>query len=87
MSMSMSMSISTSTPRAKRAKRPPRIVINQDDLSYLEGLAEGAMARNPALADRLLDELGRARIVPAKKMPDTVIGIGSTVTYRDEDDE
>src|SRR5690606_40665024 len=37
-----------------------------------------------ALADRLLDELGRARIVPAGKMPKSVVAIGSRVTYRDE---
>ncbi len=42
------------------------------------------MRRNPTLADRLFDEISRARIVPAKKMPDNVISIGSTVTYRDE---
>ena len=39
---------------------------------------------NPALADRLLDEIGRARIVAAAKMPANAIGIGSSVTYRDD---
>lgn len=42
------------------------------------------MQRNPALADRLMDEIGRARIVPAAKMPTNVVSIGSTVVYRDE---
>ena len=42
------------------------------------------MLRNPALADRLLEELGRARIVKPNKMPGDVVSIGSTVTYRDE---
>ncbi|MFZ1469998.1 MAG: nucleoside diphosphate kinase regulator [Paracoccaceae bacterium] len=68
----------------KRAKRAPEIIINADDLAHIEALAEGAMQRNPALADRLLEELGRARIVAAGKMPATVVAIGSTVTYRDE---
>ncbi len=67
-----------------RRTKTPKIVVNQDDLAHLEGLAEGAMQRNPALADRLLDELGRARVVAAAKMPANVVAIGSTVTYRDE---
>lgn len=68
----------------QRRTRTPKLVINEDDLAHLEGLAEGAMQRNPALADRLLDELGRARVVTAKKMPANVVAIGTTVTYRDE---
>lgn len=70
-------------PRNRRA-RNPKIVINADDLDHLEALAEGAMARNATLADRLLDELGRAKVVPSAKMPASVVAIGSTVTYRDE---
>ncbi|WP_099826491.1 nucleoside diphosphate kinase regulator [Oceaniglobus indicus] len=73
------------TPSAKRpGKRAPRIVIDADHLAHIEALAEGAMQRNPALADRLLDEIGRARIVPSAKMPANVVSIGSAVTYRDE---
>lgn len=71
-------------PVKKRAPRAPKLVINADELAHLEGLAEGAYQRNPALADRLLDELGRARIVPAAKMPADVVTIGSRVSYRDE---
>ena len=77
------MSEITQTAKPRRA-RSPRIVINADDLAHIEALAEGAMQRNPALADRLLDELGRARIVAPAKMPANVVSIGSTVTYRDE---
>lgn len=68
----------------KTQMRSPKIVINEDDLDHIEGLAEGAMQRNPAMADRLLEEIGRARIVKASKMPADVVSIGSTVTYRDE---
>ncbi len=67
-----------------RRSRAPKIVISADELAHIEGLAAGAMQRNPALADRLLDELGRARIVKAGKMPANVVTIGSSVTYRDE---
>lgn len=68
------------TPNSRR----PNIVINADDLAHIEALADGAMQRNPALADRLLDEISRARIVPPAEMPADVAAIGSTVTYRDE---
>lgn len=68
----------------KRRTRTPKIVINSDDLAHIEALAEGAMLRNPTLADRLLDEIGRARIVSPAKMPANVAAIGRAVTYRDE---
>lgn len=68
----------------KRLPRAPSIVINSADLAHIEALADGAMKRNPALANRLLDEIGRARIVAPAKMPKSVVSIGSTVTYRDE---
>ncbi len=73
----------TEATKNKRSPRAPKIVINADDLAHIEALAEGAYQRNPALADRLLDELGRARIVKPEKMPADVVSIGSTVTYRD----
>lgn len=74
----------TTPAKTRRHTRLPKIVINADDLAHIEALAEGAMQRNPALADRLLEELGRARVVPAGKMPKSVVAIGSRVTYRDE---
>ncbi len=75
----------TSIQTAKKpTKRHPKVVINADDLAHLEGLADGMTRRNPALADRLFDEIGRARIVASAKMPKNVVSMGSTVTYRDE---
>ncbi|WP_111733841.1 nucleoside diphosphate kinase regulator [Roseovarius amoyensis] len=71
-------------PATRMTGRRPRIVISADDLTHIEALAEGAMDRNPALADRLLEEIGRARIVAAARMPANAIGIGSSVTYRDD---
>ncbi|TYB88460.1 nucleoside diphosphate kinase regulator [Oceaniovalibus sp. ACAM 378] len=77
-----------STPRTDNVKprreRAPRIVIEANALAHLESLAEGAIQRNPELANRLLDELGRARIVKQEKLPANVVTIGSTVSYRDE---
>ncbi|MCL3883186.1 nucleoside diphosphate kinase regulator [Marivita sp. GX14005] len=74
----------TATTPKKRSTRRPKIVINADDLDHIEALANGAMERHPELADRLLDEIGRARIVPAKKIPGNVVQMGSTVTYKDD---
>lgn len=62
----------------------PQITIAQETVDHLEALVEGAATRMPALADRLLEELSRARIVPAARMPADVAGIGSRVTWRDE---
>ncbi len=69
--------------KTSRAKAP-KIIVSEEDLAHFESLADGAMQRNPALADRLLDEISRAKVVSASKMPATVVAIGSTVTYRDE---
>jgi regulator of nucleoside diphosphate kinase len=62
----------------------PQITIAQETLDHLEALVEGASARMPALADRLLEELSRARILPAARIPADVAGIGSRITWRDE---
>lgn len=67
-------------PRTPR----PQIIIAQETLDHLEALVEGAASRMPALAERLLEELSRARILPAAKIPPDVVGIGSRVTWRDE---
>lgn len=66
-----------STPR-------PQVIIAHETLDHLEALVEGAASRMPALADRLLEELSRARIMPAAKVPADVAGIGSRVVWRDE---
>jgi regulator of nucleoside diphosphate kinase len=62
----------------------PQVTIARETLDHLEALVEGAAANAPALSDRLLDELARARILPAARMPADVAAIGSRVTWRDE---
>lgn len=77
--------MSTSTNSTKKPfKRNPKVVISADDLAHLEELADNMMRRQPELADRLLEEIGRARIVAPAKVRDSVVTMGSTVTYRDE---
>ena len=64
--------------------RRPQITMAQETVDHLEALVEGASARMPELADRLLEELSRARILPAARIPADVVGIGNRVTWRDE---
>ncbi|BAQ68020.1 GreA/GreB family elongation factor [Rhodovulum sulfidophilum] len=59
-------------------------MISADDLAHVEELAGNMMRRQPTLADRLLEEIGRARIVAPAKARNNVVTMGSTVTYRDE---
>lgn len=67
-------------PKAHR----PQITIARETIDHLEALVQGASARMPELADRLLDELSRARILPTARMPEDVVRIGNRVTWRDE---
>jgi regulator of nucleoside diphosphate kinase len=62
----------------------PRVLIDRAYLDRLESLASSAARRTPALADRLLEELGRAEIVESASMPPNVVTLGNAVTYRDE---
>lgn len=70
--------------RSRLLRRRPRLVLCQDDFGILEALADGGFRRSPEIANRLFDELGRARVVPAKKLPQNVVALGRAVTYRDE---
>lgn len=75
----------TSHPSApKRALRKPRVAIDGAHIDRLEELAQGAMSRNPALADQLLGELSRAHVSRPGKLSADVISIGNPVVYRDE---
>jgi regulator of nucleoside diphosphate kinase len=73
---------SGATPR--RPTRRPPVIIDETLVERLESLASAAMARAPDLADRLLDELSRARLVPPAKLPERVVTLGNRVTWRDE---
>jgi len=66
-----------------RTSHPP-VIIASETLERLERLAEAAMARDPDLADRLLTELSRAKVLPLERLPEDVAAIGSSVTFRDE---
>ncbi|HET7410930.1 MAG TPA: nucleoside diphosphate kinase regulator [Paracoccaceae bacterium] len=74
----------TTKTRTGRTGARPRVTIDRAYAGRLEALANSAQRRTPELADRLLDELDRARVVDSAKMPPNVVTIGNAVTYRDE---
>lgn len=60
----------------------PAIVLGKSDHAKLTALAEAGLDRWPDLADRLLAELERAKVVADDKVPATVAQMGSSITYR-----
>lgn len=65
----------------------PAIVLGKADHAKLNALAAASLDRMPELADRLLGELDRARVVEDKKVPEDVARMGSRITYRTNDDK
>jgi len=63
----------------------PEIVIRADDHDRLSKLAEGLLDRLPEVATELLDEVERARVVPADAFPGNAVAMGSALTYETED--
>lgn len=61
----------------------PEIHLDKTLVGRLESLAAAIMRRSPDVADRLLDEISRAKLVAPEKLRDDVVTIGSEVTYRD----
>lgn len=65
----------------------PAIVLGKADHAKLNELAAAGLDRMPELAEKLLGELDRARVVEDKKVPEDVARMGSRVTYRTNDDK
>lgn len=63
----------------------PDIVVAATDHKQLTGLATALIDRAPDLADDLLAEMERARVVAPEAVPPDVVRMGSTVSYRDEE--
>jgi regulator of nucleoside diphosphate kinase len=69
---------------ASVSRKTAAITLDAAQADQLEALAVGALRRSPALADKLLGEIARARIVEAERLPRHVVALGREVTYRDE---
>jgi regulator of nucleoside diphosphate kinase len=82
--MKENQTMALSSQAASASRRTAAITLDAAQADQLEALAAGASRRSPALADRLLAEIARARIVEAKRLPRDVVALGREVTYRDE---
>lgn len=63
----------------------PPIIISAEDHQTLAEIAMLAAARKrqPAIAEVLAEELGRAEVVPKSSLPCDVVAMNSTVEYED----
>jgi regulator of nucleoside diphosphate kinase len=59
----------------------PPLTLGQTDHNKLYALGEAGLDRNPDLAEILLTELDRAKVVNDAKLPDGVVRMGSRVTF------
>ena len=63
--------------------RMPPLIVDAAQYERLRGYARLAMRDAPELAQRLLEEVERADVVPSEQMPSDVVTVGSLVTYQD----
>lgn len=61
--------------------RKPAITIGQSEHARLTRMAEGLVMRSPDIADQLLQELERARIVADASLRPDVVRMGSSLRY------
>ncbi len=64
-----------------KKQRKPAIAITRTDHEKLSMLAESFSARNAAVADQLLGELDRARVVADGRLPNDVVRMGSRLRF------
>lgn len=62
----------------------PPLVLGTTDHVKLYALGEAGLDRNPDLAEVLLTELDRAKVVDDTKVPEGVVRMGSRVRYHTE---
>lgn len=70
---------------ATRTRSVPSIVVSSADYERLTDLATASLERLPDVAQELLDEMERAKIVDEGKVPADVVRMGSTVTFKADD--
>lgn len=70
---------------ATRTRSVPGIVVSTSDYERLTDLASASLERLPDVAQELLDEMERAKIVDDAKVPPDVVRMGSTVTFTSDD--
>lgn len=68
-----------------RDERLPTIVVSDTDHATLSTMVDGLPPQLDQLADALASELERARVVPAERLPPTVVAMNARVRFREED--
>ena len=72
-------------PDLVRNRSVPQIIVSEADCERLTSLATAALQRLPEVAQELLAEMERAKVVDARQVPADVVRMGSTVTFRSDD--
>lgn len=70
---------------ALKSSSLPRLVIGADDNDRLTTMANGLSGPMAQVADQLMSELERARVVPQNKLPPHVVRMGSQVSFTTTD--
>lgn len=66
---------------SQKSPRKPKIVVGSVDHERLTGLATTALDRAPQVAEELLAEMDRARVVAPAQVPADVVRMGSFVEF------
>jgi regulator of nucleoside diphosphate kinase len=69
------------TQLTQKTHRKPKIIVGEIDHERLTGLATTALERVPEVAEELLAEMDRAKVVAPGKLPADVVRMGSFVTF------
>ncbi|TDU23302.1 regulator of nucleoside diphosphate kinase [Panacagrimonas perspica] len=72
-------------PGHRSTPRPP-LIIDADQLNSLQGALRMGLQSAPEVTDLLIEEIDRAEVRPSQEVPETVVTLGSWVTYRNMDD-
>ena len=72
-------------PDLVRNRSVPQIIVSDADCERLTSLATAALQRLPEVAQELLAEMERAKVVDARQVPADVVRMGSTVTFKSDD--
>ena len=68
-----------------RTRSVPQIIVSNADYERLTDLATASLERLPEVAQELLSEMDRAKVVQDGSVPDDVVRMGSTVTFKSDD--
>ena len=63
----------------------PEIIVSDVEIDNLLGIANAALKRTPEVAEDLIVEIERAKIVADSEVPKTVVRMGSEVEFETDD--